>query len=240
MMIKHAVHPIADHEIDITWARTRAHMKADFARNVENFGGHGSFFTRLVWRLMPNVMAVALYRISRYLYLTGHGTAANLVFVLSLCWTRTELPPFSSIGPGFLIGHATAVTILGRVGSNFTAYGVCGIGGGYGREDVGGGPGFPVLGDNVTMAHSSLVQGPVRVGDNVSFGPHAHVTRDVPADTIVVGAPSRVHRKTDCGRAIAIEAEPRAASAEPAPETAPLVALQQGLLQVRATGSDPH
>ena len=199
MKTKPAVHPIADHEVGITWAMTRQYMREDFARNVENFGGRGNWLTRLLWRLMPNVLAVSLYRISRHLYLTGHGSAANLVFMLSMYLTRAELPPFSSIGRGFLIGHATAVTIIGRVGHNFTAYGVCGIGGGYGREDVGGGPGLPVLGDNVVMAHSSLVQGPVRVGDNVSFGPHAHVTHDVPANTLVIGAPSRVHRKPESG-----------------------------------------
>ncbi len=196
---KPAVHPIADHEVDITWARTRQYMREDFARNVENFGGHGSWFTRLVWHLMPNVLAVTLYRISRHLYLTGHGSLANLVSLLSLYLTRTELPPFSSIGRGFLIGHATAVTVIGRVGHNFTAYGVCGIGSGYANEDVGAGPGRPVLGDNVTMAHCSLVQGPVVVGDNVSFGPHAHVTRDVPSNSIVIGAPSRVQRKPGFG-----------------------------------------
>lgn len=195
--MKPGLHPVADHEVDITWARTREFMRQDFARNIENFGGRGSFFTRLVWRLMPNVLAVSLYRISRHLYLTGHGAAASLVSLVSMYLTRTELPPYSSIGPGFLIGHATAVTIIGRVGRNFTAYGVCGIGGGYGTEDIGGGPGRPVLGDNVTMAHSSLVQGPVRIGDNVSFGPHAHVTRDVPSNTMVIGAPSRVQRKSD-------------------------------------------
>ncbi len=189
------LHPVAAHELDITWARTREFMRQDFARNIENFGGRGSFATRLVWRLMPNVLAVSLYRISRHLYLTGHGGAASLVSLVSLYLTRTELPPYSSIGPGFLIGHATVVTVIGLVGRNFTAYGVCGIGSGYGSEDIGGGPGRPVIGDNVTMAHLSLIQGPVRIGDNVSFGPHAHVTRDVPSDTMVIGAPSRVQRK---------------------------------------------
>jgi len=194
-MTKH-LHPVAEHESDMTWAKTREYMRIDFARNIENFGEQGSLFTRLVWRLMPNVLAVSLYRISRYLFLTGHGAAANMVSLFSLYLTRAELPPYSSIGPGFLIGHATAVTVIGRVGNNFTAYGVCGIGSGYGEEDVGGGPGRPVLGDNVTMAHSSMIQGPVRIGDNVSFGPHAHVTRDVPCNTMVIGAPCRIQRKS--------------------------------------------
>lgn len=196
-MANRNLHPVAEHEVDITWAKTRQYMRADFARSVENFGGQGGLFTRLVWCLMPNVLAVMLYRISRHLYLKGHGSAASLIGLFSLYVTRTELPAYSSIGPGFLIGHATAVTVIGRVGSNFTAYGVCGIGSGYGQEDVGGGPGRPVLGDNVTMAHMSMVQGPVRIGDNVSFGPHAHVTRDVPCNTMVIGAPSRIQRKSD-------------------------------------------
>jgi acetyltransferase-like isoleucine patch superfamily enzyme len=49
------------------------------------------------------------------------------------------------------------------------------------------------------MAHCSIVQGPVVVGDDVSFGPHAHVTRDVPSNSMVIGAPSRVQRKPEFG-----------------------------------------
>lgn len=196
MKSKRAFNPIAPHEIDITWAKTREHMRIDFARNVENFGGGGSTFTRIMWRLMPNVLAVTLYRVARYLYLKDHGAAAALVTFLSHYVTRTELPPFSSIAPGCMIGHATAVTIIGRVGHNFTAYGMCGVGSGYGDEDVGGGPGRPCVGDNVSMAHFSMIQGPVRIGNNVAFGPHAHVTRDVPEHSVVVGTPSKIQRKS--------------------------------------------
>lgn len=196
MKPKRVFNPIAPHEIDITWAKTREYMRIDFARNVENFGGSGSMFTRFVWRLMPNVLAVTLYRVARYLYLKEHGKTASLLSLFSHYLTRTELPPYSSIAPGCMIGHATAVTIIGRVGLNFTAYGMCGVGSGYGSEDVGGGPGCPFVGDNVSMAHFAMIQGPVRIGDNVAFGPHAHVTRDVPAHSVVVGTPSRIQRKS--------------------------------------------
>lgn len=198
---RNEINPIADYEIEMTWKRTREFMRMDFARNLENFGTHASWFTRLIWQLMPNVLAVRLYRISRYFYLNGHGSLAALVGLVNLYITRTELPPFSSIGPGMLIGHATAVTVIGKVGKNFTAYGVCGVGSGYGDEDIGGGPGCPVIGDNVSCAHLSMAQGPIRVGDNVRFGPGAHVTRDVPANSIVISPPSRITRKLSPGDA---------------------------------------
>lgn len=197
MKKERTIHPIQAHEIGITWAKTRSYMREDFERNIQNFGGNGSLFTRIIWRFMPNVLAIRFYRVARHLYLRDHGAAAHLLSLISYYLTRTEIPAYSSIGPGCLIGHATAVTLIGKIGRNFTAYGICGIGSGYGPEDVGGGPGCPVLGDNVTLAHFAMVQGPVRVGDNVSFGPHAHVTRDVPANSIVIGAPSRVQRRSE-------------------------------------------
>lgn len=50
----------------------------------------------------------------------------------------------------------------------------------------------PRLGNNVTLGAGAMVLGNVTIGDNVHIGPNAVVTRDVPADTIVVVDPPRM------------------------------------------------
>lgn len=49
-----------------------------------------------------------------------------------------------------------------------------------------------VIGNNVWIGHFAHVQNGVTVGDNSIIAPHAVVTKDVPPNVIVMGAPARV------------------------------------------------
>lgn len=66
-----------------------------------------------------------------------------------------------------------------------------GIGGGFDSNDIGGGPGLPVVGDDVMMAFRSMVLGPVRIGNGTRIGPSAQVMRNVPANSVVAAPLSR-------------------------------------------------
>lgn len=208
------VNPLAEHEIGMTWKRTLEYIEIDFERLVENFGNRGTFPQRLYWRLLPSFQAIFWYRVCRCLYIKGWRQTGMLLSLISQYVTTAEIPPQSSIGPGLFIGHAPCVVLAGRIGKNCSIYGVAGVGGGYGTEDIGGGRGLPVLGDNVTMAHLSMAQGPIRIGNDVKFGPHAHVTRDVPDGAIIIAPGSRIQRtaassgdSTTAGPAVDVPAE---------------------------------
>ncbi|MEJ8856520.1 hypothetical protein WKW79_18230 [Variovorax robiniae] len=173
------------------WAETRACIRLDFARFTPLMGHNVTLPKKAFLFLLPSFQGIFLYRLYRHAYLRGWRTLANLMYLFSQYVTRVDIAPATSIGPGCLIGHFPIV-LCGRIGRNFTLMGDGGTGGGFDSQDIGGGPGLPVIGDNVVMAIKSMVLGPVHVGDGARLGPGAAVMRDIPAGAFVAAPLSRV------------------------------------------------
>jgi len=195
----------ASHQrIPMTWRHARALIGSDLDRLAWHLRvdsrGH-----RLFWCLTPTFHALMCYRITRYAYLRGWRGLARLTALWSLWTTRIELSPTASIGPGCLIAHGGSV-FFGRAGARLTLQGTCGCGHGIGEQDIGGGPGYPVLGDDVVLAQLCAVLGAIRIGDGARVGPGAVVTRDVPAGGVAVGPRCRIMR-TDIAGASGAEME---------------------------------
>ena len=60
---------------------------------------------------------------------------------------------------------------------------------------IGGTSGFyevPVLGDNVQVGAGEVIIGPVHIGSNVIIGANSVVNRDIPDNSVAVGAPAKV------------------------------------------------
>ncbi|MNO70141.1 Serine acetyltransferase [compost metagenome] len=57
--------------------------------------------------------------------------------------------------------------------------------------------GVPVIGNDVYIAAGARILGGITIGDNVIIGANSVVVTDVPANTIVAGAPARVVRTID-------------------------------------------
>jgi serine O-acetyltransferase len=178
------------------WAETRACIRMDFARYAPLMGDNVTLPKKVFWFLLPSFQGLFLYRLYRHAYLRGWRTLANLMYLVSQYVTRVDIAPATSIGPGCLIGHCPIV-LCGRIGRHFTVMGDGGAGGGFESDDIGGGPGLPVIGDNVVMAIKSVVLGPVHVGDGARLGPGAAVMRDIPAGAIVAAPLSRVTLRKD-------------------------------------------
>jgi serine acetyltransferase len=176
----------------LTWVRTRFLIRSDFARLCAWYGG-GTAAKRCYWFFQPNYQALFLYRLYRYLYVRGWHNTARLIFTFCLYLTGVEIPPTTSIGPACLINHAYGILLFGKFGARLSLYGQGGTGSGIlSNEDIGGGPGYPVVGDDVVFGIKAMALGPIRIGNRVKLGPAAFLSCDAPDDATVVTLPSKV------------------------------------------------
>ncbi len=181
-----------------TWAGTRSLIRSDYDAMLRHFvvEEHPSLARRLYWFLLPNFLGLALYRLSHLAYTRGWRNLARSLYMFKVYTTRMEISPQTVIGPAAIISHANGVTLDGHIGARCHIYGQCNTGRGFNTQDVGAGAGLPVIGDDVVLAYGCMVIGGVQIGDRARIGPGAIVSRDVPADAMVLGPTSRTVR--DC------------------------------------------
>lgn len=108
-----------------------------------------------------------------------------------------DLPPTMPAGPGLNIIHGVGLVIHPRsvVGSHVTMR--QGVTLGIVFDDAGGGSAAPVIGDHVTIGSTTVVLGPITVGDYAIVGAGSVVNRDVPPGAVVAGCPAKVLRYRD-------------------------------------------
>jgi serine O-acetyltransferase len=179
----------------ITWSETRAMLREDHRRLLpyvaayeENLPAHA--YTH------PSFICVLLYRISSYFFHRGWKYRARLFWHLNCTLTGADIPPQANLGPGLVIVNPAGVSLMGKTGRNLTVMPCSGLGGEVGRrEDIGGGPGVPVVGDDVTLEPFSGVVGPFRIGDRVRIPSCLGVSEDIPDDCELLGPQVRMLRR---------------------------------------------
>ncbi len=171
----------------ISWEETRSRLDADRDRLRECARLLAGGEPLALW-CHPSYVCVWLYRISHLCHCRGQKWRSRLFWQLNVWITGADISAISDLGPGLVIVSPAGTAITGRAGRNLTVMPLAGLGGELGRlKDVGAGPGFPWLGDDVILEPNCGVLGPVRVGHRVRVGATSAVTRDVPDDTIVEG-----------------------------------------------------
>lgn len=157
--------------------------------------------------LYPGLHAIWAHRVWHALWVRGFRFVARAGSQITRFLTGIEIHPGASIGRRFFIDHGMGVVIgeTAEVGDDVMLYHGVTLGGRT-RE---GGKRHPTLGDGVAVGAGAKVLGPVVIGAGTAIGANAVVTKDAPADSILVGIPAkpRPRREGDDTRAILTVAE---------------------------------
>ena len=108
--------------------------------------------------------------------------------------TNIEIPLSVNIEAGIVMIHPYSITINSKatIGKNFTILKGATIGNTKGKKT-----GTPIIGNNVYIGLNAVVVGNIKVGNNVLIAGNSFVNFDVPDNSIVIGNPGVVHRKSD-------------------------------------------
>ena len=178
----------------ISWRETKRRLRADRKRLELILQGLHS--TSLAALLHPSFICVVLYRLSNHFSRAGRRYLARIFWHLNILLTGADIGEAADLAEGLVIVSPPGTSVMGKAGKNFTVMPCAGLGGEIGRtEDVGAGPGLPVIGDDVVLEPHCGVLGPVRIGHRVRIA--APVTQDVPDDMIVERPQPRFVRRRD-------------------------------------------
>lgn len=144
--------------------------------------------------LYPGLHAVWIHRISHRLWKRGAKLLARWLSQLARGLTGIEIHPGAVIGKGLFIDHGMGVVIgeTAEVGDDVTLYHGVTLGG----TSLSKGKRHPTLGGRVTVGAGAKILGNITIGDDSRIGANAVVVKSVPENSVVVGVPGQIVRRS--------------------------------------------
>jgi len=144
----------------------------------------------------PGVKAVLFHQIAHFFSAVKFDLIARVISQFSRFLTGIEIHPAAKIGKNFFIDHGMGVVIgeTSEIGDNVTIYHMVTLGGispSINSDNQRQVKRHPTLKDNVVIGSGAQVLGPLTVGENAKIGANAVVTKDVPANAVMVGIPAK-------------------------------------------------
>jgi serine O-acetyltransferase len=137
---------------------------------------------------------VLIYRLAKYFYDLGISPIAQILSLINFVVFGIEIGLRCNIGDGIYFPH-TIGTVIGAttIGENAVIFQGVTLGSktidiGYHENER------PSIGYNVTIGSGAKVLGGIVIGNNVSIGANAVVTRTLPDNVIAVGIPAKIIR----------------------------------------------
>ena len=140
--------------------------------------------------LYPGLHAIWAHRVNHWLWTRGARFVARAGSQLTRAMTGIEIHPGATIGRRFFIDHGSGVVIgeTAEVGDDVMLYHGVTLGG----RTHAPGKRHPTLEDGVAVGAGAKILGPVTIGARSAVGANAVVTRDAPADSVLLGIPAKV------------------------------------------------
>ena len=138
----------------------------------------------------PGLHSILFHKISNFFWRLNLKLIARIMSNISRFLTGIEIHPAVKIGKNLFIDHGMGI-VIGEttvIGDNISIYQGVTLGGIKWEKKKR----HPNISDNVIIGAGAKVLGPITVGKNSKIGANSVVTRNVPANTVVVGIPARV------------------------------------------------
>jgi serine O-acetyltransferase len=138
--------------------------------------------------------AIWFYRVSHWLWTLKLYFPARWLSQFARWVTGVEIHPGATIGQRFFIDHGMGVVIgeTAEIGNNVTLYHGVTLGG----VSLKKGKRHPTLGDRVVVGAGAKILGAIEVGRCSRIGANAVVVKPVPPNSVVVGVPGQIVRRT--------------------------------------------
>ena len=144
----------------------------------------------------PGVKAIFFHQIAHFFCLAKFDLIARIISQTSRFFTGIEIHPKAKIGKNLFIDHGMGVVIgeTAEIGDNVTIYDMVTLGGispsinSNEQREI---KRHPTLKNNVVVGSGAQILGPIVIGENSKIGANAVVTKDVPANAVMVGIPAK-------------------------------------------------
>jgi len=144
--------------------------------------------------LYPGLHAVWLHHINHWLWKRNFKLIARWGSQLARGLTGIEIHPGATIGQRVFIDHGMGVVIgeTAEVGDDVTLYHGVTLGG----TSLNKGKRHPTIGERVTIGAGAKVLGNIVIGADSRIGANAVVVKSVPENSVVVGVPGQIVKRT--------------------------------------------
>lgn len=138
--------------------------------------------------------AIWVHRLTHWLWKRNIRFLARWLSQIARWLTGIEIHPGATLGPGFFIDHGMGVVIgeTAEVGADVTLYHGVTLGG----TSLTKGKRHPTIGDRVVIGAGAKVLGAINIGADSRIGANAVVVRSVPENSVVVGVPGQIVKRS--------------------------------------------